>query len=47
MREHGQTESALAALCVIRSKASNDGNLEAVGLASALCYKHLYQNTGA
>jgi hypothetical protein len=49
-RERGETESALAALCAIRSKAAIDGNLEAVGLASThivVCYKHLYQNTGA
>jgi hypothetical protein len=41
MREHGETESALAALCAIRSKAASDGNLEAVGLPGFYGYQLL------
>jgi hypothetical protein len=50
VRERGETERALESLCAIRAKAAKDGDLEAVGLASAhivVCYKHLYQKTGA
>jgi hypothetical protein len=49
-RERGQSTYALERLCAIRSKAIEQGNLEAVGLATAhivVCYKHLYQNTGS
>lgn len=47
-REHGQTAYALESLSEIRAKATEQGNWEAVGLATAhiiVCYKHLYQNT--
>jgi tetratricopeptide (TPR) repeat protein len=49
-RERGQSKYALERLRAIRSKATEQGNLEAVGLATAhivVCYKHLYQNTGS
>jgi len=49
-RERGQSKYALERLCAIRSKAAEQGNLEAVGLATAhivVCYKHLYENTGS
>lgn len=48
-RERGQTTYALEGLRAIRSKAVEQENLEAIGLATAhivVCYKHLYQNTG-
>jgi hypothetical protein len=48
-RERGQTAYALEGLRAIRSKAVEQENLEAIGLATAhivVCYKHLYQNTG-
>lgn len=48
-RERGQATYALEGLRAIRSKAVEQENLEAVGLATAhivVCYKHLYQNTG-
>jgi hypothetical protein len=43
-RERGQTIYALEGLRAIRSKAVEQENLEAVGLATAhivVCYKHL------
>jgi tetratricopeptide (TPR) repeat protein len=48
-RERGHTTYALEGLRAIRSKAVEQENLEAVGLATThivVCYKHLYQNTG-
>ncbi|HEY2390209.1 MAG TPA: hypothetical protein VGK22_03475 [Candidatus Angelobacter sp.] len=49
-RERGQTAYAMEGLSQIRTKAIEQGNWEAVGLATAhiiVCYKHLYQNTGS
>ncbi len=48
-RERGQTTYALEGLRAVRAQASEQGDLEAVGLATAhivVCLKHLYQNTG-
>jgi tetratricopeptide (TPR) repeat protein len=48
-RERGQTTYALEGLRAVRAQAAEQGDLEAVGLATAhivVCLKHLYQNTG-